>query len=98
MQNKPQILDIIEEFIKLLINPKGLKGDSFPIEEIQLAAITKSVVFKWYVTADELQEAAAFIGDDIENDTLYLSVGEFDAELALLPEDRENTMRMILSK
>jgi hypothetical protein len=83
----PDVFVRIDELFKHWLNPKGLKGDSFPLEALHIAALLDDFVLKWYVTEDELKEAADYVkGSEIVDGVLKIEISEFQVELAVRDE------------
>jgi len=80
----PKIVDDIVEFIKFFDNPDREEGEFKSIKEIQLRIydVSMSFYFKWYIPYEQLKEVSEFTNVKIENDTLSLSLGEYNIELS----------------
>lgn len=83
----PDVFVRIYEFFKHWLNPKGLEGDRFPLEALHIAALLDDFVLKWYVTEDELKEAADYVkGSEVVDGVLKIEISEFQVELAVRDE------------
>ena len=80
----PKIVNDIVEFFKYWDNPEKEKGEYKSIKVFQLTIYVPSVnfIFKWIVSDEELKQASDYTGIEIVDDTLYLSLADYNIELS----------------
>ena len=79
----PKIVSDIVEFFKYWDNPDEEKGDYKSIKMFQLMIYGPSMnfIFKWVVSKEEIKQASDYTGIEINDNTLGLSLGEYNIEL-----------------
>ena len=84
MEETPEIITKLVDFINKWNNPNELPDGPRPIEIYQLIIydVSYNFIFKWIIKEKELKEASAFTKVAIENNTIRLSIGECSVELS----------------
>ncbi len=80
----PKIVSDIVEFFQYWDNPDEEKGGYKSIKAFQLAIYGPSMnfIFKWVVSNEELKQASDYTGIEIVDDTLGLSLSDYNIELS----------------
>lgn len=80
----PKIVNEIVEFFKYWDNPDEEKGEYKSIKAFQLAiyGVSMNFIFKWIISNEELKQVSDYTGIEIIDDTMQLSLADYNIELS----------------
>lgn len=83
MAKEPKIVKKLVEFFQQWEDPENKGGEYKAIlpHHLLIHTVSTVFVFKWIVSKEELKDAAQFLGMEIVDNVLYLTIGEYEVEL-----------------
>lgn len=83
MAKEPKIIKTILDFFNAWENPDDDDKEykTIKVHHLLIYSVSPNFVFKWHIPYNDLEEAAKFVGTEIKENKIFLSVGEYEIEL-----------------